>query len=76
MKRKISVRLSEQVLKRLEAAAQRSGASKSALVEAALEHFLNPDAQTIGDGYLEMSAGVQEDASQGRFPGEAHNPYR
>src|SRR5215813_11805487 len=33
-------------------------------------------APTVLDGELEMSAGVREDASNGSFPGEAHNPYR
>jgi len=42
MKQKISVRLSEEVVERLEAAAQRPGASKTAIVEAALDGFLNP----------------------------------
>ena len=47
MKRKVSVQLSEQVAERLETAAQEPGASKSAIVEAALEQFLSAD--TSGD---------------------------
>ena len=47
MKRKISVRLSEEVVERLEAAAQRPGASKTVIVEAALDGFLNPGAETL-----------------------------
>jgi hypothetical protein len=39
----IGVHLSEQSAARLEAAARRSGAKKSALIEAALDHFLNSD---------------------------------
>ena len=52
MKRKISVRLSEEVVERLEAAAQPPGASKTVIVEAALERFLNPGAETIDDAAL------------------------
>jgi predicted DNA-binding protein len=52
MKRKISVQLSEQVVERLEAAAEQPGASKTAIVEAALERFLNSDAETIDDATL------------------------
>ncbi len=52
MKRKIGVHLSEQILDRLEAAAERPGASKAAIVEAALERFLNPDAESIDDATL------------------------
>jgi hypothetical protein len=48
MKRKLSVQLSEQVAERLETAAQEPGASKSAIVEAALEQFLSAD--TSDDG--------------------------
>jgi predicted transcriptional regulator len=43
MKRKVSVQLSEQVAERLETAAQEPGASKSAIVEAALDQFLSAD---------------------------------
>jgi|SRR6266536_1419663 len=52
MKRKISVQLSEQIVERLEAAAQRPGASKTVIVEAALDRFLNPGAETIDDATL------------------------
>lgn len=52
MKRKISVQLSEQVIERLETAAERPGASKSAIVESALERFLDPEAETIDDATL------------------------
>jgi hypothetical protein len=52
MKRKISVQLSEQVIERLQAAAQRPGASKTAIVETALDRFLNPEAETIDDATL------------------------
>ena len=52
MKRKISVRLSEEVVERLEAAAQRPGASKTMIVEAALDRFLDPGAETIDDATL------------------------
>jgi predicted transcriptional regulator len=43
MKRKISVRLSESLFERLEAAAKRPGANKTAIVEAALNMFLSAD---------------------------------
>jgi Ribbon-helix-helix protein, copG family len=52
MKRKISVQLSEHVVERLEAAAQRPGASRAAVVEAALDRFLDPAAETIDDATL------------------------
>jgi predicted transcriptional regulator len=52
MKRKISVQLSEQVAERLEAAAEQQSTSKAAIVESALERFLNPDAETIDDATL------------------------
>ena len=52
MKRKISVQLSEQVAERLEAAAQRPGANKTAIVEAALARFLDPDGDARGDAAL------------------------
>jgi|SRR5579871_1882170 predicted DNA-binding protein len=47
MKRKVTVQLSEQVAQRLEAAAEQRGTSKAAIVESALERFLNPDAETM-----------------------------
>lgn len=46
MKQKITVRLSEQILERLEAAADRPDASKAAIVETALERFLDPGTET------------------------------
>ena len=52
MKRKISVRLSEEIVERLEAAAQRPGASKTTILEAALDRFLDPGAETIDDATL------------------------
>ena len=45
MKRKVTVQLSEQVAEQLEAAAEQRGTSKAAIVESALERFLNPDAK-------------------------------
>jgi predicted transcriptional regulator len=50
MKRKITVQLSEQIAARLEAAAERPGATKSAIVEAALERFLDEDQEKVDDG--------------------------
>ena len=41
-RRKVTVRLSEGVCSRLDVASDRPGVGKSMLVEAALEHFLNP----------------------------------
>ena len=52
MKRKISVRLSEEIVERLETAAQRPGASKTTILEAALDRFLDPSAETIDDATL------------------------
>lgn len=52
MKRKISVRLSEEVVERLEAAARRPGANKTTILEAALDRFLDPSADTIDDATL------------------------
>jgi predicted DNA-binding protein len=52
MKRKISVQLPEHIIERLEAGAQRPGASKAAIVEAALDRFLDPSAETIDDATL------------------------
>ena len=52
MKRKISVRLSEAIVERLEAAAQRPGANKTTILEAALDRFLDPGAETIDDATL------------------------
>ncbi|WP_244553086.1 MFS transporter [Bradyrhizobium erythrophlei] len=42
VRRKVTVRLSEGVYSRLDVATDRPGVGKSMLVEAALEHFLNP----------------------------------
>jgi predicted DNA-binding protein len=52
MSRKISVQLKEQIVERLQVAAERPGASKAAIVEAALERFLNPDSETIDAAVL------------------------
>jgi predicted DNA-binding protein len=52
MKRKITIQLSEEVAERLEAAAERPGASKSAIVEAALDGFLSADHEAVDDATL------------------------
>jgi hypothetical protein len=52
MKRKVTVQLSEHVVERLETAAERPDASKAAIVESALERFLDPEAETIDDATL------------------------
>ena len=52
MKRKISVQLSEETVERLEAAAQRPSANKTTILEAALDRFLDPGAETIDDATL------------------------
>jgi hypothetical protein len=52
MKQKISLQVSEQIVERLEAAAERPGASKAAIVETALERFLDTTAETIDDATL------------------------
>ena len=52
MKRKISGRLSEEIVERLETAAHRPGASKTTILEAALDRFLDPGAETIDDATL------------------------
>jgi predicted DNA-binding protein len=44
MKQKVTVRLSEQIIERLNATAEREGATKTAIVEAVLDNFLNVDA--------------------------------
>ena len=49
MKRKITVRLSEHVAARLDLAARGPGASKTAIMETALDRFLDPDGG-LGDG--------------------------
>jgi predicted transcriptional regulator len=50
MKRKISVRISEELAARLDAAAERPDVTKSAIVEVALERFLDGDHATVDDG--------------------------
>jgi len=50
MNSKICVHLSQQVTERLEAAAKRPGATKSTIVEAALDRFLNPDGEATDRG--------------------------
>jgi hypothetical protein len=50
MKRRISVQLSDQVAERLEVAAKRPGANKTAIVEAALDRFLDADRERVDDG--------------------------
>jgi predicted MFS family arabinose efflux permease/predicted transcriptional regulator len=58
-RRKVTVRLSERVSGRLDIATDRPGVGKSMLVEAALEHFLNPapSAETLlREGLDEMRA--------------------
>ena len=50
MKLRIGVYLSEQMAARLAAAAKRPGASKSALVEAALAQFFGSDDETDNPG--------------------------
>jgi hypothetical protein len=45
MKRKLSVRLSSQLFEQLQAAAESQAASKTAIIEAALERFLSPKPQ-------------------------------
>jgi hypothetical protein len=52
MKQKITVQISEQIFDRLEASAQAPGATKAAIVEAALNRFLDPAAEIIDDAAL------------------------
>ena len=52
MKRKVTLQLSEQVAEQLEAVAEQRGTSKAAIVESALERFMNPDAETVDDTTL------------------------
>lgn len=52
MKAKISVYLSDSVAQRLVLAARRPGANKSAIVDAALDRFLNPERDSAGDAAL------------------------
>jgi Arc/MetJ-type ribon-helix-helix transcriptional regulator len=52
MKRKISVQLTDELADRLEAAVQDGGASKSAIVEAALQRFLGIETETVDNSTL------------------------
>lgn len=52
MKPKLSAYVSESVAQRLELAARRPGTNKSAIVDAALDRFLNPERDTSGDAAL------------------------
>lgn len=52
MKPKLSVYLSDHVAGRLALAAKRPGANKSAIVDAALDRFLNPERDPSGDAAL------------------------
>jgi hypothetical protein len=52
MKPKLSAYVSDSVSQRLELAAKRPGTNKSAIVDAALDRFLNPERDTSGDAVL------------------------
>lgn len=52
MKPKLSVYLSDNVAQRLALAAKRPGTNKSAIVDAALDRFLNPERDPSGDAAL------------------------
>jgi hypothetical protein len=52
MKPKLSVYLSDHVAKRLTLAASRPGTNKSAIVDTALDRFLNPERDQSGDAAL------------------------
>ncbi|MBT1516222.1 CopG family transcriptional regulator [Bradyrhizobium sp. SRL28] len=52
MKPKLSVYLSDHVAKRLTQAASRPGTNKSAIVDTALDRFLNPERDQSGDAAL------------------------
>jgi predicted transcriptional regulator len=52
MKPKLSIYLSDHVSERLCLAAKRPGTNRSAIVDAALDRFLNPERDTSGDGAL------------------------
>jgi hypothetical protein len=52
MKPKLSVYLSDNVADRLALAAKRPGANKSAIIDVALDRFLNPERDTSGDAAL------------------------
>jgi hypothetical protein len=52
MKPRFSVYLSDHVAERLALAAKRPGANKSAIIDAALDRFLNPERDAAGDAAL------------------------
>ncbi|OCK59865.1 ribbon-helix-helix protein, CopG family [Bradyrhizobium sp. LMTR 3] len=52
MKPKLSAYVSDSVAERLELAAKRPGTNKSAIIEAALDRFLNPERDASGDAAL------------------------
>jgi hypothetical protein len=52
MKPKLSAYISDSVAQRLELAAKRPGTNKSAIIDAALDRFLNPERDTNGDAAL------------------------
>ncbi|MGY3697653.1 hypothetical protein ACVIGA_007733 [Bradyrhizobium sp. USDA 3240] len=52
MKPKLSAYVSDSVAQRLELAAKRPGTNKSAIVDAALDRFLNPERDASGDAAL------------------------
>lgn len=52
MKAKISAYLSDSVAQRLDMAAKRRGGNKSAIVDVALDRFLNPERDQSGDAAL------------------------
>jgi hypothetical protein len=52
MKPKLSVYLSDRVAERLALAAKRPGVNKSAIIDAALDRFLNPERDPTGDAAL------------------------
>lgn len=52
MKAKISIYLSDSVAQRLALASRRPGTNKSAIVDAALDRFLNPERDPTGDAAL------------------------
>jgi predicted DNA-binding protein len=47
MKQKVTVQLSEQIIERLKAAAERQGATKAAIVEAVLDNFLGSQVDAL-----------------------------
>src|ERR1700704_7104483 len=75
-RRKVTVRLSEGVCGRLDVATDRPGVGKSMLVEAALEHFLNPAPsvealmrERLDDMHVrfdDLAAGYADDCRDGR----------